>query len=85
MDFIKREYDNLMEMKDCEHVVHLFTGRERQVSLNDLNVDLLFEYCPYVLKKIILNRRINFRLDEIKSFLRQILLGLREIHNKKVS
>lgn len=84
LDFIKREYNNLMELQDCTHVVHLYKGCERQVSKFDLNVDLLFEYCPYDLKKTIQNRRINFRLSEIKSFLRQMLLGLREIHGKSV-
>lgn len=85
MKFVKREYDNLMELQDCTNVVHLYQGCERQVSRNDLNVDLLFEYCPYSLKQVILDRQINFRLSEIKSFLRQILLGLQEIHSKSVS
>lgn len=85
MDFIKREYDNLMEMQYCENIVHLYTGRERLESKNDLTIDLLFEYCPYDLKKLISNRQINFRLNEIKTFLRQMLLGLRELHSKSVS
>lgn len=85
MDFIKREYENLMELQDCENVVHLYKGREQQLCKNELTIDLLFEYCPYDLKKLILNRRIAFRLDEIKSFMRQMLLGLREIHSKSVS
>lgn len=72
-----------MEMQDCENVVHLYAGRE-QIILNELEIDFLFEYCPYVLKTIILNRRISFRLNEIKSFLRQMLLGLRAIHSKGV-
>lgn len=85
MDFIKREYSNLMELQHCENVVRLHTGQERLVDKHNLQIDLLFEYCPYDLKKLILNRRINFQLNEIKSFMRQILLGLREIHSKLVS
>lgn len=85
MDFIKREYNNLKELQDCENVVRLYTGSEQILSRNQLTIDLLFEYCPYDLKKLILNRQINFRLDEIKSFMQQMLLGLREIHSKLVS
>lgn len=85
MDFIKREYNNLMEMQECENVVRLYTGREQLLAKNELTIDLLFEYCPYDLKKLILNRQITFRLNEIKTFMRQMLLGLREIHSKSVS
>lgn len=85
LDFIKREYENLMELQDCQNVVRLYKGREQQLRKNELIIDLLFEYCPYDLKKLILNRHITFRLDEIKSFMRQMLLGLREIHSKSVS
>lgn len=85
MAFIKREHDNLLEMQNCPNIIHLMKGRERQISKNDLEVDLLFEYCPYDLKKIILNKSIIFQFGEIKAFLRQMLVGLDYMHSRSVS
>lgn len=84
MDFTKREYDNLMEMHACNYIVQLLKGREKQIAINDLQIDLLFEYCPYDLKKIISKPNITFKLEEIKTFLRQILTGLAFMHKKLV-
>lgn len=82
--FIKREYDHLSELQDSINVVRLLKGRERELSQNDLQVDLLFEYCPYDLRKIISNTGINFHLGEIKTLLRQMLNGLDHMHTKSV-
>ena len=82
--FHKREYDNLLELQKCDNIVTLLSGREEQITADDLQVDLLFEYCPYDLKKIISNSRIHFTFSEIKGFLRQMLLGLDYMHSKSV-
>lgn len=84
MEFTKREFDNLHELEDCKYIVRLFNGREEKLSENELQVDLLFEYCPHDLRKVIADRRIAFQLKEIKCFLRQMLLGLDYMHNKSV-
>lgn len=85
MAFHKREYENLHELQKCENIVKLLNGRENQISKDELRVDLLFEYCPHDLKKIISNPRITFQFNEIKAFLRQMLLGLDFMHSKLVS
>lgn len=82
--FIKREYDHLSELQDCINVVQLLKGRDRNVTPNDLAVDLLFEYCPHDLRKIISNKNVQFQLAEIKSFMRQMLIGLDHMHSKSV-
>lgn len=84
LEFVKREYDNLMEMRECPYIVQLLKGCEQQVAKHDLQVDLLFELCPYNLKKIIETPTIMFRLNEIKAFLRQMLIGLEHMHSKSV-
>lgn len=84
LNFIKREYDNLLEMQDCANIVRLMKGREYQVSKDELRIDLLFEYCPHDLQKLIANKNIIFQLSEIKAFLRQILNGLNGMHSKMV-
>lgn len=73
-----------MEMNECKYIVRLLKGREKQIARNDLQVDLLFEYCPYDLKKIVQKPNIPFKLEEIKTFLRQILIGLDYMHKKLV-
>ncbi|XP_055315802.1 cyclin-dependent kinase 9-like [Sitodiplosis mosellana] len=82
--FHKREYDNLHELQKCDNIVTLLSGREDQITEDDLQVDLLFEYCPYDLRKIISNTRIIFTFSEIKAFLRQMLLGLDYMHSKSI-
>lgn len=84
LEFTKREYDNLMEVHACQYIVRLLKGREKEIGRNDLRVDLLFEYCPYDLRKIISKPSISFKLEEIKTFLRQILTGLAFMHKKLV-
>lgn len=81
---MKREYDHLCEMQQFEHIIRLLKGREYQISKDDLQIDLLFEYCPYDLKKLIKHTRITFHLNDIKTFLRQMLLGLDYMHRKMV-
>lgn len=73
-----------MELQDCINVVGLLRGCEREVSRTDLEVDLLFDYCPYDLKKTIANRGVIFQLSEIKSVMRQMLIGLNHMHSKSV-
>lgn len=85
MAFHKREYTNLHELQKCDNIVTLLNGREKQISKDELRVDLLFEYCPYDLQKIISNPRITFQFNEIKAFLRQMLIGLDFMHSKSVS
>ncbi|XP_031636299.1 cyclin-dependent kinase 9-like [Contarinia nasturtii] len=82
MAFVKREYDHLREMQECNNIVKLLKGREDQISEKEIQLDLLFEYCPYDLQKIILNTRIHFQFSEIKAFLRQMFLGLEYMHSK---
>lgn len=81
---MRREYDNLKEMRDCSYIVQLLKGREKRIGRNDLQLDLMFEYCPYDLKKIIQKTSIRFKFEEIKSFLRQILVGLAYMHKHLV-
>lgn len=85
LEFMRREYDNLLELRDCPYIVQILKSKERQVSKNDLQVDFLLEYCPHNLKRIIENTTISFQLSEIKMLLRQMLFGLQYMHDKSVS
>lgn len=71
-------------MKDCINIVQLRDKYEKRIALNELQIDLLFEYCPFDLLKVIHNKRISFKLPEIKCIMQQLLNGLNCMHDKMV-
>lgn len=84
MQVIEREEANLRKMRDCKNIVQLLKSYRERVALNELRIDLLFEFCPIDLQKIIWNKKIIFRLAEVKTFLHEILCGIRAMHEQKV-
>lgn len=83
MSFLMRERNILMEMVTCANVVKILDCFDHRVP-NAIQMDMIFEYCPFDLGKVIKNARIEFRIDEVKCFLRQILNGLAFMHEKQV-
>lgn len=82
--FLDREQEHLTEMEGCINIVQLLNTYEKQIALNELQIDLIFEYCQFDLLKVIHNKRISFRLPEIKCIMQQILNGLNCMHDKMV-
>lgn len=85
MDFLEREATNLRNAKDCKHIMQILDETKNRVAKSEMNIDLVLEYCPHSLHKIISDTRISFNIAEIKTFVRQILLGLEYIHDLNVS
>lgn len=85
VEFMRREYDHLIEMDGCPYIVQMLKGCEREISKTELQLDLLFEYCRFNLQKIVEDTRITFTLSDVKTFMRQMLYGLEHIHSKSVS
>lgn len=84
MSFIAREPNNLMQTRDCANIVRMMEHYDHRVDNNIIRMDLVFEYCPFDLRKVIKNIKITFQLDEVKCFLRQILNGLHYMHERRV-
>lgn len=84
MNFLARERDNLLEMVKCENIVQIIEWFDHRMVTSAIQVDMIFEYCPFDLRKVITNSKIQFRIDEVKCFLRQILNGLSYMHDRQV-
>lgn len=83
---VSREMDNLRLLKQCKNVVQLLDVRNLRVPLRQQQhqLNLVFEFCPFELQRIISNKRIEFTLPDIKALLFQLFEGLTFIHHKKV-
>lgn len=68
----------------CKNVVQLLDVRKLRTSLQQLQLSLVFEYCPFELQRLIANKRIKFTLPDIKALLFQLFEGLTFIHQRKV-
>lgn len=82
---ILREVDNLKLAKDSENVMQLLEVYKGHHSPSAFQIDLVFEYCPYDLQKVIQNKSITFNLPDIKCIMSQLFSGLEHIHKKNVS
>lgn len=83
---VNREIDALRLLKQCKNVVQLLDVRTLRTSLQQQQhqLNLVFEFCPFEMQRIISNRRIQFTLPDIKALLFQLFEGLTFIHHKKV-
>lgn len=71
-------------MHGCKNIVQILESFENKVALNAIRIDLVFEFCPFDLFKVIRNMRINFQIAEVKAILKGILCGLYAMHQKMV-
>lgn len=85
MQFYEREKANLLKLRHVKNIMQILDEKKVRVALHEIRIDLIFEYCPLDLLKIIKNRQILFQLAEVKTFMREILLGVRAMHTNKVS
>lgn len=83
MSFLAREPNNLTQMQECDHVIRML-DRFDQCHEKIVRMDLVFEYCPFELRKVI-RSGIKYHLNEVKCFMRQILSGVNFMHRKMVN
>lgn len=83
MSFLAREPNNLTQMQECDNVIRML-DRFDQCNEKIVRMDLVFEYCPFELRKVI-RSGIKYQLDEVKCFMRQILSGVHFMHRKMVN
>lgn len=81
---VSREIEMLRLLMQCENIVQLLDVRKLRTSMQQLQLSLVFEYCPFELQRLIVNKKIKFPLADIKALLNQLFVGLTYIHNKKV-
>lgn len=82
---ITREIQSLQALAECKHVVQMLDVYRWIHSDNCMAFDLVLEFCKYDLGKVIASKNVKFTLPDIKTIMRQLLIGLRSIHSKNVS
>lgn len=85
MQFYEREIANLFKLRNFKNIMQILDQKKVRIAMHEIRIDLIFEYCPLDLLKIIKNRQILFRLAEVKTFMREILLGVHAMHKNQVS
>lgn len=84
MQFYEREIANLFKLRNIKNIMQIIDQKKVRIAMHEIRIDLIFEYCPLDLLKIIKNRQILFRLAEVKTFMREILLGVHAMHKNQV-
>lgn len=84
MQFIEREQTILMGFRGETHILQIFDAHKQRISQSAMRIDLVLEFCSFDLQKIISNGHVRFQLAEVKTILREILIGLNAMHEKKV-
>lgn len=85
MQFYEREKANLLKLRNIKNIMQILDEKKVRVAMHEIRIDLIFEYCPLDLLKIIKNLQIRFQLAEVKTFMREILLGVHAMHKNQVS
>lgn len=84
MQFVGREKEHLKALSGSRNVMQILDSRKERIGYEAHQIDLVLEFCPFDLSKIIAKRNIRFELADVKAILRDILNGINAMHEKMV-
>lgn len=86
-EYVSREYEVLDRLRGCQNVVQLLNIYYSKNEEGKVVQNLVFEFCSQNLEEVIQNAKEHRKLipmNDIKDFMRQILMGMEFTHRQGV-
>ena len=86
-DFVSREYEILELLKGCKNCIQVLDIFYSKNNEDKLIQNLVFEFCSDNLESMITemkSKKENFPIEKVRDYSKQILTGLKEIHEKQI-
>lgn len=86
-DYVSREYEVLELLKGCQNCIQILDIFYSKSEDDKLAQNLVFEFCKDNLESMITEmkgKKEHFTIDEVRNFAKQILTGLKEIHEREI-
>jgi glycogen synthase kinase 3 beta len=86
-DFVSREYEVLELLKGCKNCIQVLDIFYSKNEDEKLAQNLVFEFCSDNLESMITevkSRKDNFSIEKVRDYARQVLTGLKEIHERNI-
>ena len=86
-EYVSREYEILELLKGCKNCIQVLDIFYSKSEDEKLAQNLVFEFCSNNLESMITQYKSdqeNFEIDKVRNYTRQILTGLKEMHEKEI-